>query len=810
VVNVQKMIQNLRYGMRMLRKNPGLTAAVIATLAIGIGATTAIYTVVYATLLAPLPFPQPDQLVIVWSKVRGHNNSMSAGDFLDWQKQNRTFDHMSAFTGGTFNVAEKGQPELINGRRATPGLYNMLGTPFLLGRDFLPEEGVPGKDHVVIMTNKLWNKLGANRDIIGHTMRINGQPYTVVGVLSAGVTDRSDAQLIAPLAFTPEQINHDYHWLLTIGRLKPGVTMQQAQADMDGVTSNIAAAYPKTNKGWGAGVEAFKNDFLPSDRIHNLWLLLGAVGFVLLIACVNIANLLLAKGASRQKEIAIRGSMGAGRGQVFVQFLTESLVLAMVGGGLGIALGAALLRGIVALMPQGTLPDEANLQLDPAVLAVALGVTTLAGLLFGCAPAWYASRVDPAESLKDGGRSGMSSASHKLRRGLIVGEFSLALALLAGAGLAIHSFWNLTQIDLGVRPDHVLTFSLEQPQGRFENRDQMNEYNQQILRAVSAVPGVSETATVTGLPLRGTSDGMPFTLVGGPTYADPSQRPGAGFQSVSPGYFKTFGIGVLKGRSFNEQDTATSLHVAMVNEEFVRQHLKGLNPIGQRLSIEEIIPGLPKLGPAIQWEIVGVFHNVRAGDFRDDFPEIDVPFTQSLSPNVNIGVRTAEDPATMVKAIAAAVHLVDSQIALGHVRTMDEVKSQSLADDRFTMFLYACFAVVALALAAVGIYGLMAFAVSQRTQEIGLRIALGASRQNVMSLIIREGSLLALIGLGIGVGGAVLVGRTMRATLYGVGTLDISVILSVAMLLFLTAMFASYLPARRAASIDPMAALRTD
>jgi putative ABC transport system permease protein len=810
VVNVQKLIQNLRYGLRMLRKNPGLTLAVIATLAIGIGATTAIYTVVYATLLAPLPFPQPEQLVIVWSKVRGHRNPMSAGDFLDWQKQNRTFEHMSAITGATFNVAEKGQPELINGRRATPGLYKMLGTPFLMGRDFLPEEGVPGNDHVVILTNKLWNKLGANRDIVGHTMRVNGQLYTVVGVLSAGVPDRSDAQMIAPLAFTPEQINHDYHWLLTLGRLKQGVTIQQAQADMDGVTANIASAYPKTNKGWGAGVEPFKNDFLPPDRVHNLWLLLGAVGFVLLIACVNIANLLLAKGASRQKEIAIRGSMGAGRGQVFLQFLTESLVLAMVGGGLGIALGAALLRGIVAVMPQGTLPDEANLQLDPAVLAVALGMTTIAGLLFGCAPAWYASRVDPAESLKDGGRSGMGSASHKLRRGLIVGEFSLALALLAGAGLAIHSFWNLTQVDLGVRTDHVLTFSLEQPQGRFENQDQMNEYNQQILRAVGAVPGVSQTATVTGLPLKGTSDGMPFTLVGGPTFADPSQRPGTGFQSVSPGYFKTFGIDVIKGRSFNEQDTATSLHVAMVNEEFVRQHLKGLNPVGQRLSIEQIIPGLPKLGPEIQWEIVGVFHNVRAGDFRDDFPEVDVPFTQSLSPDVNIGVRTAEDPATIVKAVAAAVHSVDSQIALGHVRTMDEVKNESLADDRFTMLLYACFAVVALVLAAVGVYGLMAFAVSQRTQEIGLRIALGASKKSVMGLILREGASLALIGLGIGVGGAVLLGRTMRATLYGVGALDGSVILSVAVLLFLTALLASYLPARRAATIDPMTALRTD
>jgi putative ABC transport system permease protein len=787
-----------------------LTVAVIATLMLGIGATTAIYTIVYAVLLAPLPYPQPDQLVMVWSKVNGGNNGMSAGDFLDWKEQNKSFQQLCAFTGGSFNLATQDQPEQFDGLRATPGWFNMQGIPFLMGRDFLSEEGIPGKNHAVILTYKLWNRLGANRGILGQPMRIDGEPYTVVGVLSPGVGDRFTFELAAPLAFRPEQINHDYHWLLTMGRLKNGVTLQQAQADMDAVTSHIAAAYPVSNKGWGASVEPLKNDFLPRDRIRNLWLLLGAVGFVLLITCLNIANLLLAKGSARQREIAIRSSVGANRRQIFGQFLTESLILAVLGGGLGVGLGVVLLRAILAIVPDGILPSEANFQLDGHVLFVALAATTLAGLLFGCAPAWYASRVDPGESLKDGGRSGTGNASHKLRRGLIMGEFALALSLLAGAGLAMHSFWNLTRVDLGLRTDHVLTFRLQQRAERFENPEQMNVYNQQMLSVLRSVPGVSDVASVTGMPLQYHSDGMPFTVVGGPAFSDPSQRPGAGFQSVSPDYFKTFGIQVLKGRSFTEQDTATSVRVAVVNQEFADRYLKGLDPFRQRLSIEQIIPGLPRLGPAVEWQIVGIIHNVRYGDFRDDGPEINVPFAQSLAPSVTIGVRTAEDPAAMSKTIAAAVHSVDPQIALAHVRTMDQVKTELLAEDRYTMVLFASFAAVALLLAAVGIYGLMAYAVSQRTQEIGLRLALGAGKSRVILLILKEASLLATIGLGIGLAGAVLVGRTMRTTLYGVGAMDLSVIVSVAVILFVTALFASYLPARRAASIDPMQALRTD
>src|SRR5271154_6166253 len=572
---MSSLLRNLRYTARTLWKNPGLSLTVLLTLALGIGANTAIFTVDYATLLAPMPYPEPDELVVVWSKIQTFHNSISAGDFTDWKRENSSFQDINAFSGGSFNIASKDQPENLDGRQVTPGFYKMFGSPFLMGRDFLPEEGVEGRDHVVILTHKLWAHLGSDRKIIGQSMRINGEPYTVVGVLSPGLDDRAQSQLAVPLVFTPEQLNHDFHWLLSIARLKPGVTVQQAQADMDSVATHIAQDNPKSNKGWGSFVEPLKNDFLPSERKLTLWLLLGAVAFVLLIACVNVANLLLAKSMTRQKEVAVRSALGATPRTIFIQLLTESLLLAAAGGLLGIGVGIAMLRGLISAMPEGTLPIEADLRLNIPILLFTLVATTVAGLLFGCIPAWYASRVDPAETLKEGGRSGTGVGRHRLRRVLVVGEFALALALLAGAGLAIHSFWNLTRVDLGIQTDHVLTFFLPVPDTRSKDPAQITAYYRQILSSIEAVPGVSHASAQTGMPLYGAGFGMPFTIAGGPAYADPSQRPNSGFGMVTPDYFQTFGIRLIKGRTFNGQDTATSVKVAVVNEEFVNKFLKG-------------------------------------------------------------------------------------------------------------------------------------------------------------------------------------------------------------------------------------------
>jgi putative ABC transport system permease protein len=794
----------------MLWKSPVLTLTILLTLALGIGANTAIFTVDYATLLAPLPYPQPDQLVVVWSKIKTFHNGISAGDYTDWKNQSHSFSTLSAFTGGAFNIASKEEPENIDGMQVTPGYYNMLGNPFFLGRDFLPEEGVEGKSHVVILTHKLWSHLGADPNIIGNTMRVNSEPYTIVGVLAPGLADRNDSQIMVPLVFKPEQLNHDFHWLLSIGRLKPGVTVKQAQADMDAVTNHIAEVYPKSNKGWGSYVEPLKNDFLPSERKQTLWILLGAVAFILLIACVNVANLLLARGMSRQKELAVRSALGASRRTIFEQLLTESLLLALAGGILGIGVGYAMLQALLAIMPRNTLPTEADLHLNLPILFFTVLATTLAGILFGSAPAWYASRIDPGEALKEGGRAGTGAGHHRLRQGLVIGEFALALSLLTGAGLAIHSFVNLLNVDLGVRTDHALTFNLPVPETRSKDPEKVISYYRQMLASISVVPGVSSASAETGTPLYGPGFGMPFTIVGKPAFNDPSMRPNTSYGMVTPDYFRTFGITPIKGRTFTDQDAASAVKVAVVNEDFVKKYLKDTDPLQARISVEELISGVTKLGPPQEWQIVGVYHNVHSRDRADGNPEMLIPFWQIPWPAAGIGVRTANDPSGMVKSIAAAVHRVDPEIALAEPRTMDEIHDRVLSNDRFTLILFVSFAVVALLLATLGVYGVMSFSIAQRSHEIALRMALGASRGGVVGLIVREGLALAGIGLAIGSLGAYFVGRGMQTTLYGVGKLDVSVFLSVASLLLIAALVACVIPARRAASVQPMQALRAE
>lgn len=808
---MQAVLQNLRFTLRVLARNPGLTITILLTLALGIGANTAIFTVDYATLLAPLPYPEPDQIVMVWSKIQNFHNGVSAGDFLDWKQQSTSFQDLCAWTSSSYNLATKDQPEYVTASVETYSREQMIGRPLLMGRYFLPEEGVAGREHVVIVANKLWKKLGSNPNIVGTNLRLNETPYTVVGVEQAGANAHGeDVQLTVPLVFKPEQINHDFHWLLVTGRLKPGVTIKQAQQDMDAVTNHIAQMYPKSDQGWGAYVEPLKNNFLPKDRIKMLWLLLGAVGFVLLIACVNVANLLLARGMTRQKELAVRSALGARRVTIFSQFLTESILLALGGGALGIGVGYAMLRGLIVAMPPDTLPTEADLTLNIPILLFTLAATTVAGLLAGLAPAWYASRVDPAETLKEGGRAGTGAAKQLLRRILVIGEFALALALLAGAALTIHSFWNLAQVDLGIKTDHLLTFFLPVPDTRSKDPDKIAAYYRDILAHIAVVPGVTHATAMTGLPPYGPGFGMQFTLEGGQTYTNQSQRPGTRFGMVTPDYFQTFGIQLVSGRSFTDQDTSASVKVAMVNQDFVHKFLNGKDPMRQRVLVEELIPGVTKLGPPIAWQIIGTYHNVHTADQRDVNPEMLIPFWQIPWSQAGFGVRTQEDPATMLKSVAAAVHAVDSTVALAQPKTMDEVIEQSMAGERFTLILFTTFASVALFLAALGIYGVMSFSVAQRGHEIALRMALGASRNRVIGLIIRDGVVLSAIGLGLGFIGAYFVGRAMQSMLFGVRALDFSAFLSVAFVLFAAAILACFMPARRAASVEPMRVLRTE
>ncbi len=807
---MQSLLQNLRYALRILWKQPSLTLTILLTLALGIGATTAIFTVDYATLIAPPPYPHPEQLVFVSSKIQTYHNGVSAGDFTDWVQQSHSFQKLAAQTDDSYNVGSGEKLENINGQLVTPGFYDMLDGPgqFFLGRDFLPEEGVAGKDHVVIITHKLWMHLGADRTLT-KSMRINGEPYTVVGVLPEGQMDQVWSQLILPLVFKPEQLNHDFHWLQIWGRLKPGVTLQQAQADMDSVTANVARAYPKSNKGWGAFVDSFQSQYVDPVTRFTLWLLLGACAFLLLIACVNVANLLLARGMSRQKEIAVRTALGASKKAIFLQMLTESLVLAITGGALGVAVGYAILRVLIAIMPQYTLPTEADVRLSLPVLIVTLAVTAIAGVLSGYAPAWFASRVNPNESLKEGGSTGTSSGHHRLRRILVVGEFALALSLLTGAGLAIHSFVNILNVDLGIKTDHVLTFNLSVPDSRPKDPERINAYYQQMLAAVQAVPGVSSVSAMTGLPLQGTGFGMPFTIVGKPAFNDPSLRPGAGFGMVTPGFFQTFNVQIVKGRAFTDQDRADGVKVMVVNESFVNKYLKGSDPLQQRISVEQLIPGVTKLGPPIEWQLVGVYHTIRGGQGQDN-PEMRVPFWQSPWNGANMAVRTAEEPSSMTKSIAAAVHTVDPEIAIAHVRTMDQVRTERLQYQRFNLTLYVAFAAIALLLATLGIYGVMSFSVAQRSREIALRMALGADRNRVLALILKEGVLLALIGSVLGLIGAYFIGRSMQSMLFEVGKIDYKVFATVAFLLLLAAVAACLLPARRAAALNPMQALKTE
>jgi len=806
------VIRDARIGLRLLWKNRGFTLIAVLTLALGIGATTAIFSVIHATFFDPLPYRDADRLVMVWSRIQGFRNSVAAGTYEEWKRQAGVFDDLNAWGGRQVNISAGERPEQIQAGLTTPGFLGMLGYghPLALGRTFLEEEGQPGRDQVVILTHRVWReRFDADPGIVGRQIRLDRKPYTVVGVLGAGPADKNQNQIYLPLAFTPDQLNHDFHWLLVMGRLRAGVTLDQANANLEAISERIARTHPASAAGWTASVEPFRNNFLSDDTKRGLWLLLGAVGFVLLIACANVANLLLARGSARKRELAVRTSLGASRWQIAGQMLVESAVLAVIGGALGVVLAAALLQVVVALMPPYMLPTEANIRLNVPVLLFTLAACGLSGILFGAAPAWQAARTDVNDTLKESGRS-LSGGGNRLRHGLVILEFALALTLLSGGGLAIHSLHTLANRDLGFRTEGLLTFSLPVADDRFADPAEIPAFYERMIERIESLPGVVSASVSTGMPVRGTDIGMQFDRVSKPE-PDPARRRGAGFNMAGPEYFDTFGIRIVRGRAFTEQDRAGSVPVAIVNETFVKQYLPDIDPLAERLSVLQLNPGVRQLGPAIEWQIVGVYADVRnAGPGQDGFPEIIVPFSQSPWPSAGVAVRTAGDPMRLQKEIAAAIQSIDAELPMADVRTMEQIVSQSLVTDRFNTLLFGSFAVAGLLLAAFGIYGVMSFVVAQRRHEIGLRMALGAERRHILRQVMREGLISAGAGTVIGSAGAFFVSRALRGIVAGIGEATAAPYLVVLLVLIATAIAACVAPAARAASVDPMVALREE
>ena len=809
VVWLEQLLEDIRFAFRLLYKTPGYTIVAILTIALGIGVNSAIFSIFYATLIAPFPYPEPDQLVVVWSNIDGNRNTVSTADYLDWKRESQAFQILGAVSGEQFNLSSGERPEVVEGSYLTPGfLDQLIGDKPFLGRYVLPEEAQPGKNHVIVITHKLWQGyFNGDPNILDKKVHLNGEPYTVIGVQPPGQPDRLGRQLVVPMAFTAEQINHDFHWLVVLGRLKPGVTIAQANTELDAIARRIAEAHPKSNKGWGVRVEPLKNDFLAPNVPILLKLLQGVVGFVLLIACVNVGNLLLARGTARRKEIAVRASIGASRRRIFGQFLIENLVMALTGGVLGIGLAYALMKILLTTIPPNTLLSETDVRMSVPVLLFTLASAMAAGILFGCAPAWHATRVSPNEVLKESGGAVQGSGRHGLRRALVIVEFALALTLLSGGGLAMHSLWNLEHLDLGFRSDHLLTFYLPVTKGRLAESSQITSFYRQIADQIQTLPGVTAVSSSTGIPFRGFFFGMPVQIAGNET-PDGARQPSAVFNMVTPQFFKVFEIRLLQGRVFTDQDTEGNAPVAVINEEFARRYLAGKDPLSRHVLVQQLIPGVTKFGPEIAWQIVGVYKDFRNGDWNEDRPEIDVPFWQSPWPQAQIAVRSAGDLETLTKSIEGVVHSVDPQLPLGLVRTMDQRLNEIWAEPRFMAVLFAGFAAVGLFLATIGIYGVMSFTVALRTHEIGLRMALGADRARVLTLVLKEGMLLAGVGLVLGFLGAYFVGKMMHGLFLKVAAFDYDAFIAVAAALLLAALLACFIPAHRATRVDPMLALR--
>ncbi len=801
-------MNDLRFAFRQLLKNPGFTAVAVLTLALGIGANTAIFSVVNAVLLRPLPYKNSSQLVMIWgTTAEGRGTSVSPPNFLDYEKQNRVFEHMATFNAGSLTLTEVAEPERIRTGLVTADFFEVLRVRPILGRTFLSGEDQEGQNNVVVLSHGLWQRhFGSNPKIVGQTVVLDKKPHLVIGVLPPDFAFSvpgvfKPAEMWAPAVLPRDNAQRGNFYLRVIARLKAGVAMQQAQSALSLITQQLTQEYPQALSGAGVRVVSLHEQMVGNART-GLLIMLGAVGFVLLIACANVANLQLARASTRQKEMVIRAALGASPKRMVRQLLTESVVLALLGGALGMLLAEGG-TGLLSKLGPANLPGGNSGGISWVVFTFCLGLSVCTGILFGLAPALRLSSIQLNESLQD--RSGGPAArmeSRRLRSVLMVSEVALSMILLIGAGLLIRSFVQLHEVKPGFATKDVWTVPLELPRFSYAEAPRQAALYQQALERVGNLPGVDAVGGIDDLPLTSDRDANRFAIEGLPPF-DSGQSLVTQVRTVTPGYFRTMSIPIIKGRPFDGRDTSLALPVLLINESFARRFFPREDPIGRRVKF-----GLPS--EPSQWlTIVGMVGDVRALglDANADL-EVYVPYEQSPQPYLNLVVRAKGEAKNLAAAVRDEIHALDKDLPLLSVRPMEAVLAASISERQFDMILLSVFASLALLLAAVGIYGVISYSVSQQTRQIGIRMALGAQRADVLKLVLQDAIWQTLLGAAVGLAGALALTHVIKSQLYGVGSADPATIGSVVLLVFAAALFASWLPAHRAARVDPMEALR--
>jgi putative ABC transport system permease protein len=806
---MEEFWQDLRYGARMLLKNSGFTSIAVLTLALGIGANTAIFSVVHALLLRPVPYHEPDQLALLTNKSsRARRSGISYPNFSDWRERAQSFEEMAAVRGASFNLTGIDKPVQAPGRMVSWNFFRLLGIQPQLGRMFAAEDDRYGAARMAIISHGLWQeRFGGEASVIGRKLRLSGELYEVIGVLPPGFEYFSPVDLYTPieLELKPNTGMTDRGTSIggmnAIARLKPGITLAQANSEMVALAAQVEREHPAINAGRSAQAEPLQ-DVMTEGVRQTLWALLGAVGFILLIACVNVANLTLVRAAERQKEMALRLALGAGRRRIIKQLLSESLLIALSGGAVGVLLGRWMLDGLLALAPDN-IPLLNRAGLSNTVLLFTLGVSVLTSLLCGSLPALHASRSDLQSALKEGGRSSAGARRDLTRKTLLVVEVSLALALLVGAGLLVRSMARALGVELGFNPDRLLTMQLMPPDSDYDAARLRIFFNECLTR-VSALPGIESAAITHALPIDGSQWNTLVHAADKPV-PQPGEFPNAEFTPVSANYFEAMSIRLLRGRWFNSADTANSPTVAVINETLARRIWPGEDPLGKRLR-----KGMPEMySPWL--EVVGVVANVKSYGVESATPlQTYVPFAQSPPTNFWLVARTTGEPLQAASSVERAIHSIDKDLPVSSVRSMDQLLGNSLTARRLTLVLMGSFAALALLLSAIGVYGVVSYSVRQRTHEIGVRVALGAQRRDVLRLILAQGARLALLGIAIGLGAAMTLTRLMEALLFETRPIDSITFTVTPALLALVVLFACYLPARRATKVDPLRALRRE